>query len=236
MNDTLELITRTICAVALIMIIARTLGKTTVAQMTYHDFVAAITLGAITANLAFNIKESFWDLTFSLIIFSGVLYIFTFAAIKSRKARTWLSGKPTVVIENGKILEQNLKKLRLTLDTLNQELREKDIFDIKEVEFAVLELNGKLSVLRKPEYLPIIRKDLGISSSSKTTFPIEIIMDGKIIVDNLRANHLTEKWLYEELNNRGLSVKQVFYAVKSTNGDLIFDQYKDNIQRPIDVE
>ena len=61
-------------------------------------------------------------------------------------------------------------------------------------------------------------------------------MDGEIIVDNLRENHLTEKWLYEELNNRGLSVKQVFYAVKSTNGDLIFDQYKDNIQRPIDVE
>ena len=181
MNDTLELLIRTFCAVALIMIIARTLGKTTVAQMTYHDFVAAITLGAITANLAFNIKESFWDLTFSLIIFSGVLYIFTFAAIKSRKARSWLSGKPTVVIENGKILEQNLKKLRLTLDTLNQELREKDIFDIEEVEFAVLELNGKLSVLRKPEYLPIIRKDMGISSASKTTFPIEIIMDGKII-------------------------------------------------------
>ena len=235
MNDTLELITRTICAVALIMIIARTLGKTTIAQMTYHDFVAAITLGAITANLAFNIKESFWILSFSLILFS-VLYIFTFAAMKSRKARTWLSGKPTVVIENGKILEQNLKKLRLTLDTLNQELREKDIFDIEEVEFASLELNGKLSVLRKSEYLPIIRKDLGISSSRKTTFPIEIIMDGEIIVDNLRENHLTEKWLYEELNNRGLSVKQVFYAVKSTNGDLIFDQYKDNLQQPIDEE
>ena len=60
-------------------------------------------------------------------------------------------------------------------------------------------------------------------------------MDGEIIVDNLRANHLTEKWLYEELNNRGLSVK-LFYAVRSTNGDLIFDQYKDNIQQPIDVE
>ena len=75
--------------------------------MTYHDFVAAITLGAITANLAFNIKESFWDLTFSLILFSGVLYILTFAAMKSRKARTWLSGtKPTVVIENGKILDK----------------------------------------------------------------------------------------------------------------------------------
>jgi uncharacterized membrane protein YcaP (DUF421 family) len=236
MNDTLEILIRNICAVALIMVIARMLGKTTVAQMTYHDFVAAISLGAITANLAFNIKEKFWDLTFSLIIFSGVLYILTLVALKSRKARTWVSGKPTVVIENGKILEQNLKKLRVTLDTLNQELREKDIFDIGEVEFAVLELNGRISVLRKPEYLPIIRKDLGISSSIKTTFPIELIMDGKIIVDNLRENHLTDKWLYEELNNRGLSVEKVSYAVKSTSGNLYFDQYKDNIQRPIDVE
>ena len=173
---------------------------------------------------------------FTLIIFSGILYILTFVALKSRKARKWVSGKPTVVIENGKILEQNLRKLKLTLDTLSQELREKNIFDFGEVDYAVLELNGKISVLKKPEYLPVIRKDLGISSSSKTTFPIELIMDGEIIFDNLRANSLTEKWLFEELNNRGLSVAEVSYAVKTTGGTLFFDQYKDNIQQPIDME
>jgi uncharacterized membrane protein YcaP (DUF421 family) len=235
MNDILEILIRTICAIVLIMIIARMLGKQTIAQMTYHDFVAAITLGAITANLAFNISLKSWKLVFSLITFSGILYILTLVALKSRKARNWISGKPTVIVENGKILEQNLKKLKLTSDTINQELREKNIFDIEEVEYAVLELNGRVSVLRKPEYLPVIRKDLGISSSSKTAFPIELIMDGKIIVENLKQNQLTE-WFYEELTKRGLSVEQVFYAVKSTNGNLFLDLYKDNIQRPIDKE
>ncbi|MDQ0272315.1 DUF421 domain-containing protein [Cytobacillus purgationiresistens] len=235
MNDILEILIRTICAVVLIMIITRMLGKQTIAQMTYHGFVAAITLGSITANLAFNLSLKSWLLAFSLITFSGVLYMLTLAALKSRNARNWISGKPTVVVENGKILEQNLKKLKLTLDTLTQELREKDIFDIEEVEYAVFELNGRISVLRKPEYLPVIRRDLGISSN-KIAFPIELIMDGKIIVKNLKQNQLTKEWLDEELTKRGLSLEQVFYAVKSTTGNLFLDLYKDNIHQPIDKE
>jgi len=138
MNEIMEVLLRTLVAFVLIMIIARVLGKQTISQMTYHDFVAAITLGAMTGNLAFNTKLNYWHLIVSLLLFSGIAYLVTFISLKSRKTRKLLSGKPTMVIENGKILEDNLKKLHLTLDTLNQELREKDVFDIQEVEFAVL--------------------------------------------------------------------------------------------------
>ncbi|WP_318508803.1 DUF421 domain-containing protein [Bacillus sp. T3] len=236
MNETLQIIIRTIIAFFLIMIIARKLGKQTISQMTYHDFVAAITLGSLTANLAFNINLKSWQITASLITYSGIGYLLTWITLNSRKARKFLSGKPTVIIENGKILEQNLKKIKLNLDTLNQELREKNIFDIEEVQYAVLELNGRVSVLLKSEYLPVTRKDLKIFSTSKASFPVELIMDGKIIKKNLKQNELTDEWLYKELYKRGLTLEQVCYAVKSTNGDIFLDLYKDGIQQPIDKE
>ena len=236
MGDFIQVVIRTSATFIIIMIIARLLGKQTVSQMTYHDFVAAITLGAITGNLAFNTKLSQWNLLASLVLFSGIAFIVTYISLKSRKSRKWLSGKPTIVIENGKILENNLKKLRLTLDTLNQELREKDIFDIQEVEFAVLEMNGRLSVLRKVEFRQVLMKDIHKftgQKDSKTTFPVELIMDGVLVQENLEQNQITESWINHELKNRKLTLSEVCYAVKGTNGKLYFDLYNDNIKNPI---
>lgn len=232
-----EVILRTAAAFVLIMIIARLLGKQTVSQMTYHDFVVTITLGAIAGNFAFNTYYHLWHLLASLLLFSAIAYFLSHVSLKSRKSRKWISGKPTVVIENSKILEQNLRKLKLTLDTLNQELREKDIFNIEEVEYAVLELNGRLSVLKKPEYRQVIRKDLAIRTAGKEAFPVELIMDGEVIHENLRRHpELGEEWLNRELNKRNLTLADICYAVKGTNGKLFIDKYEDNIKKPIDKE
>jgi uncharacterized membrane protein YcaP (DUF421 family) len=202
--------------------------------MTFHDFVAAITLGSLTANLAFNIDESILQSIVSLITFSVIAYLLMVVSLKSRTLRKWFSGQPTVLIQDGKILEQNMRKLKFTLDTLNQELREKNIFNIEEVQYAVLELNGKLSVLRKPEYLPVTRKDLNLHLNTKQTFPVELIMDGKIIDDNLRQNRIDKEWLLSQVKTRGLSVEDVNYAVKSSNGNLFFDVYEDRLNQTID--
>lgn len=231
-----EIILRTVIAFALIMIIARIIGKSTIAQMTFHDFVSSITLGAITSNLAFNTILKPWHLIASLITFSSIAFITAHISLKNRKLRKWLSGKPTILIENGKILEQNLRKLQFSLDTLNQELREKDIFDIVEVEYAILELNGRLSILKKPEYRQVTRKDLSIMSSGPVQFPIEMIMDGEVVVANMNQVGLSQEWLTNQLKQRGLTIDEVCYAVKGTNGSLYCDLYKDNIKHPIAIE
>ncbi|MEC0270403.1 DUF421 domain-containing protein [Paenibacillus anseongense] len=239
MEEFIQVLIRTFAAFIIIMIVARILGKQTISQMTYHDFVAAITLGAITGNLAFNTKLNHWNLLASLLLFSGIAFIVTFISLKSRKSRKWLSGRPTIVIENGKILEDNLKKLHLTLDTLNQELREKDIFDIQEVEFAVLELNGRLSVLKKPEFRQVLMKDIprfNGQKETKTTFPVELIMDGIMVHENLEQNQISESWINNELKKRKLTLTEVCYAVKGTNGKLYFDLYIDKIENPINRE
>lgn len=238
MDGIWDVIWRSVLAFVIMMVVARKLGKTTVSQMTYHDFVAAITLGAVTANLAFNTKMSFWEPLTSLVIFSGIAYLLMVVTLKSRKFRKSLSGRPTVVIQEGKILEGNLKKLKMNLDTLNQELRQKDVFNIEEVNYAVLELNGKLSVLKKTAYLPVVNKDMDINGGIEKNplFPVELIMDGQIIEKNLNNNNLTKEWLLSEIQSQGKSFEDINYAVRSTGGQIFFDEYQDQIEKPIDRE
>ncbi|WP_163856051.1 DUF421 domain-containing protein [Paenibacillus elgii] len=226
---------RSIGAFIVMMIITRILGKSTISRMTYHDFVVTITLGAMTANLSFNTSMNGWQVLIAIVTFSGIAYLLMFLALKSRTIRKWVSGQPTVIMEDGKILESNMRKLKMTMDTLNQELREKNIFNIEEVQYAVLELNGKITVLRKPEYLPVTRKDMNLQTS-KQSFPVELIMDGQIISDNLHQNHLSEEWLVSQAKSRGLAIGDICYAVRSTNGQLHFDRYDDRIRQPVDKE
>lgn len=237
MPDLLDIIVRTSIAFLVLMIIAHILGKQMISQMTYHDFIAAITLGSITANMAFNLQIKLVYMLTAIIVFSLITLLLTLVALKNRASRKWISGDPTVIIENGKILESNLKTLKYTMDSLNQALREKDIFNIEEVEYAILESDGHLSVLKKTPYQNIIKKDLvNLTSSPKEKFPVELIMDGKVIEKNLKQNALTNEWLYQELDKRKLSLKDVFYAVKGTNNQLVFDLYDDKLSSPIDIQ
>lgn len=235
MEHILEMVGRAALAFAIMMVITRLLGKQTIAQMTYHDFVAAITLGALTANLAFNVQMKIGNMITVILTFGGIAFLLMILSLKNRTLRKWFSGQPTVIIQNGKILEENMRKLKLSLDTLNQELRERNIYNIEEVQFAVLELNGEISILRKPEYLPVTRKDLKLKSG-RQWFPVELIMDGKIIQDNLQQNDLTIEWLMSQVQKKGLTVGEVNYAVKSSNGHVYFDKYEDQMSNPIDKE
>jgi uncharacterized membrane protein YcaP (DUF421 family) len=230
-----EVILRTIGAVIFVIIIARILGKQAISQMGFYEFAFVIILGSIAGNLAFNIKINAWYFIVSLFTFTLSSLLLSILALKVRKTRKWLSGQPTVLIENGKILEKNLQKIYYSLDTLNQDLRLKDIFNIEEVEYAVLELNGKLSVLKKPTFRQIVRSDLTIPVQPTENFPIELIMDGEIIKNNLKKNDLSE-WLDQELKKHKLKVSDIFYAVKSTNGKFFWDTYNDHIVNPIDKE
>ncbi|MFU1971692.1 DUF421 domain-containing protein [Bacillus pumilus] len=129
-----------------------------------------------------------------------------------------------------------LKGMRYTLDYLNQQLREKDIFDISEVEFAMIETDGHMSVKKYPSFENVTRKDLQLYKKAEVYMPIEVIMDGKLILKNIQENQLTVEWIDEELKKRQLSLKDIVYAVRSSNGSLYIDTYDDHIHSPIDQE
>ncbi|GED04388.1 DUF421 domain-containing protein [Bacillus atrophaeus] len=231
-----EVILRTIASFGVLLIAARFLGKQTISQMTIFDFVAAITLGAITAGMAYNTSLKPHNMLISFVFFVLTIFLISFLSIKNRRLRKFFAGDPTVLIQNGKILESNMRNMRYTLDYLNQQLREKEIFNIEEVLFAILETNGKLTILRKPQFRHITKQDLFIAVHGEHRLPIELIMDGEIIEDNLNQNHLTTSWLLTELKKRDITVEETVYAVLLANGHIYVDKYKDHISVPIDKE
>lgn len=236
MAQYIEIVFRTLVAFVVLLLIARALGKQTIAQMTFFDFSAAITLGSIAGGLSYNTSVEFLGPLLALVLFAAITFLTQYISLKSRKARKLLAGDPTVVIQNGKILENNMKKMRYSLDYLNQELREKNVFDIREVLFAILEVNGELTVLKKPQYRNVTRQDFWIQTKPEKKLSIELIMDRQVIKKNLHENQLTDQWLETELSKSGLRINDVFYAVLGADGQLYIDTYNDHIQSPIDKD
>ncbi|XZF76532.1 DUF421 domain-containing protein [Bacillus sp. AL-1R] len=231
-----EIIMRTMLAFLILFIGAKLLGKQIIAEMNTFDFIGAISIGGIIANLAFNLNIKIHHSVIAFVILVSIIIIVSYISMKSRIGRNLFAGNPTVIVENGKILEANMRKMRYSLDYLNQQLREKNIFNIEEVLYVVVETNGKVSVLQKPQYRSVTKQDLNIPTTPESKLPIELIMDGEIMTENLRQNNQSELWLQRELKKRKLKIKDVVYAVLAANGNIYIDTYKDNITSPMDQE
>lgn len=236
MPEHFEIITRTMLAFLILFIGAKLLGKQIIAEMNTFDFIGAISIGSIIANLAFNLNIKIHHAVLAFLILVLVILLVSYISLKSRIGRNLLAGNPTVIIEDGKILEANMRKMRYSLDYLNQQLREKGIFNIDEVLYVVVETNGKVSFLQKPQYRNVTKQDLNIPTLQESKLPIELIMDGEIISKNLKENNLSELMVQEELKKRNLQMKEVVYAVMAANGNIYIDTYKDQIASPIDQE
>lgn len=226
MSDWLETIFRTISIFILLMVITNLQGKQLSSHTLYYNLALWIALGSIAGNAAFNTALDFFPMVISVITICLMAYMFSFLSLKNRKLRKWISGYPTIIIEKGLLLDENMKKMKYSLDDLNEGLRQKDIFNIEEVEYALLESNGALSVLKKEEYRPLTKQDISIHPSQRATMPIEFIMDGELIQKNLNPPY-TMDWLLQELRKRNVTVEDTYYAVKGTNGKLYIDLYKD---------
>ncbi|MFP3123626.1 DUF421 domain-containing protein [Ectobacillus funiculus] len=222
----IETILRTIAIFILLMVITNLQGKQLSAHTLYYNLALWITLGSIAGNAAFNTNLAFFPMVISVMTICLLAYVFSFVSLKNRRLRKWISGYPTMIIEKGLLLDENMKKMKYSLDDLNEGLRQKDIFNIEEVEYALLESNGALSVLKKEQYRPLTKQDLSLQTSQGADMPIEFIMDGEIIHKNLNYPY-TMDWLLAELKKRNTTVEDTYYVVKGTNGKLYIDLYKD---------
>lgn len=234
-NPYVDVIFRSIIAFFSIFFAARILGKQTVSRMTIFDFIAVVTLGSVTANLAFALEVKARYIFLVFFIFVLLIYLSAFLSLKSKRARKYVAGDPTVVIENGKILEHNMRKMRYTLDYLNQQLRQKDIFSIDDVDYALVENNGLLSVKKKEAHLAVTRKDLHIFKE-EVKLPIELMMDGEILLNNLKENNISKEWLFSELKKRNLTIESVVYALLTSSNKLYIDIHDDKLHSPMDIE
>jgi len=155
--------------------------------------------------------------------------------MKYRPVHKILSDEPTVVVHNGVILEGNMHKMRYTVDDLTSQLRQKNAFNIADVEYAIAEPNGELSVLLKGQVAPVTPQDLNVPAKYKGV-PSELVVDGVIIQQNLKQNNLDEDWLLGELHKQGIqSLKDVFYASLDQDGNLYIDKKQDKMTYKQDI-
>ncbi|MDF2840826.1 MAG: hypothetical protein K0Q99_1598, partial [Clostridia bacterium] len=195
----------------------------------------AITIGSISGSYVVQMVKGMWVLI-APIILALCAITFDYVHVKSLRIRKIAEGEPVIVIQNGQILEKNMKKLRYHLDNLESQLREKGVFDFSEVEFAVLEPQGQLSVLKKSQYLPVTPADMKISTEYKG-MSTEIIKDGLVLEQNLQQNNLDRHWLNQELKKRNINnVSDVIYAAVNTSGVLYVSLKKSTLKSIQKVE
>jgi uncharacterized membrane protein YcaP (DUF421 family) len=227
--ESVEVIFRTFTAFILLWVFVQLLGKQTISQRTYHLYIASITMGTIAGNLAFNIKIKFQYFMIAISIMGTIVYLLNLVVVRNPRFRKWIAGEPVILIQNGKILEASMEQMGYSIDSLKQALRGKDIFNIDEVECAILEVNGALSVLKKPQYQNTTKQDLNLLPTAENA-PIELVYDGNILYENLTKLPYNEQWLVNELKNRKVAVKDISYAVVGTKGNLYIDLFQDQLE------
>ncbi|SFL79941.1 DUF421 domain-containing protein [Pelosinus propionicus] len=201
-----------------LLILTRLLDKTQVGQLTLYEYVSGITIGSLAATIASSEPDKVWSDYYDLLLFAALTYIVSVCTMKSRSFRTLLEGSPSIIIENGRIIKENMKSLRFDLDELNALLRGKDIVDISEVQYAILETTGEMSIIKKSGFQPLTKSDMNIHLTDPT-LPVELIMDGEIIEENLKKQNLTHTWLEEQLSTRNIkSASHVMYGVIDSKG------------------
>lgn len=202
----------------------RFLGNTQVGQLTFYEYISGITIGSIAATVAASEPDKVWNHFFDLFLFIILTYFISLITIKSRPLRKVIEGGPTLMIRNGQILEENMRKLRYDMDELTSQLRLKEILDPSEVQFAFLETSGELSVIKKDSQQTVTKSDLAVAGSNPS-LPIELIMDGEVLEDNLKRHQITLQWLQKQLNQQGIQKpEQVMYAVIDSNGQFFLSK------------
>ncbi|AJK90029.1 membrane protein [Lysinibacillus sp. A1] len=219
---------RTLFSFFTLLILARILGKKQLGQLTFFHYITGISIGSIASQIAAVAETPFLDGLISLIWWSFLTFFITIITLKSKKARVLFDDKPTIVIQNGLILESGLKKNRLHMDELTMMLREQAIFSVQDVQFAILETDGKLSVLHKTSVQSATKQDVKADVTPPTYLPTEVISDGQLIYENLVELELTEDWLNKKLKKQRVhNVRDVYFAQVQTNGSL-YISLKDN--------
>ncbi|MDF2571855.1 MAG: hypothetical protein K0R55_3459 [Sporomusa sp.] len=184
-------------------------------------------MGNIAGDMVVHRDIGISDGVAALSIWAVLTFIVEYVSLKSPLVRIALDGEPTIVIKRGQIMQKELRSHRLNMDDLSMMLRIKNIFSIQDVDYAILEPNGELTVLKKPQLDGVTRQDIKIDSPVRLYLPTELIVDGRLVEKNLTETHLTKEWLLQELNKAGyLSYDDVFFAELQSDGTLYIERNK----------
>lgn len=210
--DIIKVILTALLSVVALFIITKIMGHKQVAQLDFFDYVSGITIGSIGAELATELEESYKPLI-ALCVWGGASLLLNLIAHKLPKTRKYINGTPTILMNEGKLYRKNLKKAKLDLSEFMLLCREQGYFDLDEIQTAIFEHNGKVSILPKAANRPATPEDLKITAKA-THIGVEVIMDGHVMGENLTRMGRNTNWLEKQLKVQGYkSVKEVFLGI-----------------------
>ncbi len=215
-------IIRTFILFTVVVVGLRLMGKRQVGQLQPYELVIVIMLSALATipmeNTAVPLAGGLVPILTLIVIHVAL----SFTALKSERARGMICGAPSVLIENGKIVEEELRRLRYNINELLEQLRAKNMPNIADVEFAILETSGELSVIPKSQKRPVIPEDMNLPTKYEG-LPVTLVIDGHVFRKNLEKINLSEEWLKSELQKLNInSFKEVLFACLDTGGRLFF--------------
>ncbi|WP_156289819.1 DUF421 domain-containing protein [Oceanobacillus salinisoli] len=230
MNDLTYVFIRGLVAFILMFILARLMGKRQITQVTYFDYIVGITIGSIAAELTFSPHIRMSNFILGMFIWAFIPILISKLELKSKRFRNIMEGNSTTLIKDGKILEKNLRKEKLTIDEMMVLLRKKDVYKLSDIESAVMEKNGEISILKKSELQPLTPVDMGMVVE-KEHLPCIVIIDGNLLDKTLADYGYTEEWLLGEIQKQGAEkISDVFVAQIDSMGNVYVDLYNDNVK------
>lgn len=237
MPDWLDIVIRSVVAFAYLFILTKIIGKRQIRQITYIEYIVGISIGSIAAFMATEVDGPIYRSLIALTVFALFPVLLEWLSLKSKTVRNIVEGNATILIKDGKILEDNLKSERMTTEDLLEHLRMKNVFRVADVEFALMEASGDLSVLLKSQHQPVTPQHLGLKVSPAEE-PQTVIMDGVILDESLANNGLNRNWVRAELEKAGVALENVFLGQVDKGGQLYLDLYDDKLKvaQPIEMK
>lgn len=231
----LSIIARTTVLYLSVLLLMRIMGKREVGQLSLFDFVVAIMISELAA---IPLSDTQMPYSWLSLLLHGILPITTLVLLeitlayitgKSIKVRGIIEGTPSIVIERGRIIEPQLRRLRYNIDNMIMQMREQGVYNIEDVEYAILETNGKLSLVLKAAKRPVIPEDLGIAPAYEG-LPLPLVTDGRLLEENLGRAGKDRQWLEDFLQREhNCRIADVLYASLDTKG--ILAVYKKGIKK-----
>ena len=226
-KEILEVSYRAIISLVTLFLITKILGKKQVSQLSLFDYVIGISIGNFAAEVTINLEAEWINGVVAVLIFGLVAYFVSIITMKSIVARRFFMGSPTIVIQNGKIIKESLKRVKLDINDLLEECRNNNVFDLNQINYALMEANGKLIILIKPEYLPLTPKDMKLNPE-KNGLVANVIIDKKIMQENLKQMNKDDKWLLKELKTKKVKLEDILLCTMDINDKLTIYKQKEN--------
>ena len=216
--EVFDTIIRALVSLTALFLVTKLLGKKQVSQLSLFDYVIGISIGNFAAEMTINVESQYANGLTAILVFGLIAYLVSYLTMKSIVLRRFFMGTPTILIQNGKIIEKNLKKVKFDINDLLEECRGSGYFDLRQIEYALMEANGKLSILPKGEYLPVTVKDMNLKPI-KQELVANIIIDSRIMHNNLKNMKKDNAWLEKALKLKGYKTLDNILLATLDNND-----------------